>query len=108
MLTNNEDHKGTGRRHDPRQGRYWIREQDSSKQLQSQADLCLYTGGDIRRKESPFRQDQVSLLWHIRSDITNQISGCKLGAGQTLVFPVLLTSANQKINCYLMCEGIGE
>ncbi|KAJ4983953.1 Pre-mRNA-splicing factor brr2 [Stagonosporopsis vannaccii] len=35
-----------------------------------------------------------------------RINGPKLGAGQSLVFPVLLTSADQCVNCYLMCEGI--
>ncbi|KAH6633045.1 nucleotide-sugar transporter-domain-containing protein [Boeremia exigua] len=34
-------------------------------------------------------------------------NGSKLSAGQSLVFPALLTSVEQSINCYLMCEGIG-
>lgn len=35
-----------------------------------------------------------------------RINGPKLGAGKSLVFPALLTSHEQTINCYLMCEGI--
>ncbi|KAF9700744.1 hypothetical protein EKO04_001546 [Ascochyta lentis] len=35
-----------------------------------------------------------------------RINGPKLGVGQSLVFPALLTGPDQKINCYLMCEGI--
>jgi ATP-dependent DNA helicase HFM1/MER3 len=35
-----------------------------------------------------------------------RISGPKLGAEQSLVFSALLISPDQKINCYLMCEGI--
>ncbi|KAJ8115056.1 hypothetical protein OPT61_g3210 [Boeremia exigua] len=37
-----------------------------------------------------------------------RINGSKLGASQSLMFPALLTSAEQKINCYVMCEGIGS
>jgi ATP-dependent DNA helicase HFM1/MER3 len=35
-------------------------------------------------------------------------SGSKLGAGQSIVFPAHLTSPDQSINCYIMCDGIGE
>ncbi|KAF1922985.1 P-loop containing nucleoside triphosphate hydrolase protein [Didymella exigua CBS 183.55] len=35
-----------------------------------------------------------------------RMNGHRLGMGQSLVFPALLTSPEQKINCYLMCEGI--
>ncbi|KAL6712203.1 ATP-dependent DNA helicase MER3 [Coniothyrium glycines] len=35
-----------------------------------------------------------------------RISGPKLGNGQSLVFPALLTSADQSINCYVMCDSI--
>ncbi|KAF1936968.1 ATP-dependent DNA helicase MER3 [Clathrospora elynae] len=35
-----------------------------------------------------------------------RISGPKLGSGQSLVFPALLTSPDQCINCYVMCDGI--
>jgi ATP-dependent DNA helicase HFM1/MER3 len=35
-----------------------------------------------------------------------RISGQKLGHGQTLVFPALLTGPDQSINCYVMCDSI--
>jgi ATP-dependent DNA helicase HFM1/MER3 len=35
-----------------------------------------------------------------------RISGQKLGRGQTLVFPALLTGPDQSINCYVMCDSI--
>jgi ATP-dependent DNA helicase HFM1/MER3 len=35
-------------------------------------------------------------------------SGSQLGAGQSLMFPAQLTSPNQSINCYIMCDSIGE
>jgi ATP-dependent DNA helicase HFM1/MER3 len=35
-----------------------------------------------------------------------RISGQKLGRGQTLVFPALLTDPGQSINCYVMCDSI--
>jgi hypothetical protein len=35
-------------------------------------------------------------------------SGAKLGSGQSIVFPALLTSPDQCINCYVMCDGIGR
>ncbi|KAH7082908.1 nucleotide-sugar transporter-domain-containing protein [Paraphoma chrysanthemicola] len=35
-----------------------------------------------------------------------RISGTKLGPGQNLIFPALLTSANQAINCYVMCDSV--
>ncbi|KAH7093390.1 nucleotide-sugar transporter-domain-containing protein [Paraphoma chrysanthemicola] len=35
-----------------------------------------------------------------------RISGTKLGSGQNLVFPALLTRANQAINCYVMCDSV--
>jgi ATP-dependent DNA helicase HFM1/MER3 len=35
-----------------------------------------------------------------------RISGQKLGRGQTLVFPALLTAPDQSINCYVMCDSI--
>ncbi|KAF2203355.1 P-loop containing nucleoside triphosphate hydrolase protein [Delitschia confertaspora ATCC 74209] len=35
-----------------------------------------------------------------------RISGQKLGNGQDLMFPVLLTNADQSINCYVMCDEI--
>ncbi|KAH8730738.1 nucleotide-sugar transporter-domain-containing protein [Phaeosphaeriaceae sp. PMI808] len=34
-------------------------------------------------------------------------SGQKLGPGQSLVFPAHLTSPDQSINCYVMCDSIG-
>lgn len=40
--------------------------------------------------------------------ILTGFSGSKLGPGQSLVFPAILTSPDQKINCYLMCDGIGK
>jgi ATP-dependent DNA helicase HFM1/MER3 len=40
--------------------------------------------------------------------ILTHTSGPKLGAGQSIVFPALLTSPDQSINCYIMCDGIGE
>ncbi|ENI06937.1 hypothetical protein COCC4DRAFT_191373 [Bipolaris maydis ATCC 48331] len=36
-----------------------------------------------------------------------RISGSKLGTGQSLSVPVLLTSSDQSINCHVMCDGIG-
>ncbi|KAI4710905.1 hypothetical protein J4E89_004495 [Alternaria sp. Ai002NY15] len=36
-----------------------------------------------------------------------RISGSKLGSGQSLTFPALLTNPDQSINCYVMCDGIG-
>ncbi|CAO2655707.1 Nn.00g045100.m01.CDS01 [Neocucurbitaria sp. VM-36] len=33
-------------------------------------------------------------------------SGPKLGPAQSLVFPALLTTTDQSINCYVMCDGI--
>ncbi|KAI4924301.1 uncharacterized protein J4E92_007382 [Alternaria infectoria] len=36
-----------------------------------------------------------------------RISGPKLGSGQSLTFPALLTNPDQSINCYVMCDGIG-
>ncbi|KAH3959256.1 hypothetical protein HBH69_034570 [Parastagonospora nodorum] len=35
-----------------------------------------------------------------------RISGQKLGHGQSLVFPAHLTSTEQSINCYVMCDSI--
>ncbi|KAF2029547.1 hypothetical protein EK21DRAFT_67420 [Setomelanomma holmii] len=35
-------------------------------------------------------------------------SGMKLGPGQSLIFPALLTSVDQCINCYVMCDSIGD
>ncbi|KAF2830323.1 hypothetical protein CC86DRAFT_284183 [Ophiobolus disseminans] len=35
-------------------------------------------------------------------------SGQKLGSGQSLTFPALLTSHEQSINCYVMCDSIGD
>ncbi|USP81700.1 ATP-dependent DNA helicase MER3 [Curvularia clavata] len=35
-----------------------------------------------------------------------RISGSKLGTGQTITVPVLLTSPDQSINCHVMCDGI--
>jgi ATP-dependent DNA helicase HFM1/MER3 len=35
-----------------------------------------------------------------------RISGQKLGYGQMLVFPAVLTSPDQSINCYVMCDSI--
>ncbi|KAH7384519.1 nucleotide-sugar transporter-domain-containing protein [Pyrenochaeta sp. MPI-SDFR-AT-0127] len=35
-----------------------------------------------------------------------RISASKLGLGQSLVFPAQLTSQDQSINCYVMCDGI--
>ncbi|KAH9864275.1 hypothetical protein J1614_010209 [Plenodomus biglobosus] len=35
-----------------------------------------------------------------------RISAQKLGSGQSLVFPALLTSPEQSVNCYVMCDGI--
>ncbi|KAF2193462.1 P-loop containing nucleoside triphosphate hydrolase protein [Zopfia rhizophila CBS 207.26] len=35
-----------------------------------------------------------------------RISGQKLGNGQDLIIPVLLTDANQCVNCYVMCDQI--
>ncbi|KAI8935424.1 hypothetical protein NX059_008002 [Plenodomus lindquistii] len=35
-----------------------------------------------------------------------RISGQKLGSGQSLIFPALLTSHDQSINCYVMCDGV--
>ncbi|KAF2130634.1 hypothetical protein P153DRAFT_288291 [Dothidotthia symphoricarpi CBS 119687] len=37
-----------------------------------------------------------------------RISGPKLGLGQSLVFPALLESPDLCINCYVMCDGIGN
>lgn len=34
-------------------------------------------------------------------------SGLKLGSGQSIAIPALLTSPEQSINCYVMCDGIG-
>ncbi|KAH8636337.1 ATP binding protein [Alternaria alternata] len=36
-----------------------------------------------------------------------RISGPKLGSGQSIIVPALLTSPDQSINCYVMCDGIG-
>ncbi|EUC49158.1 hypothetical protein COCMIDRAFT_33419 [Bipolaris oryzae ATCC 44560] len=36
-----------------------------------------------------------------------RISGSKLGTGQSLSIPVLLTGYDQSINCHVMCDGIG-
>jgi hypothetical protein len=36
------------------------------------------------------------------------VSGQKLGRGQNLVFPALLTGPDQSINCYVSCDSIGE
>jgi ATP-dependent DNA helicase HFM1/MER3 len=35
-----------------------------------------------------------------------RISGQRLGHGQSLVFPAILTGAEQSINCYVMCDSI--
>ncbi|CAN9106698.1 unnamed protein product [Alternaria alternata] len=35
-----------------------------------------------------------------------RISGPKLGSGQSIIVPALLTSPDQSINCYVMCDGI--
>ncbi|KAH9859567.1 hypothetical protein IAQ61_011348 [Plenodomus lingam] len=35
-----------------------------------------------------------------------RISAQKLGSGQSLVFPALLTSHDQSVNCYVTCNGI--
>ncbi|KAF1911341.1 nucleotide-sugar transporter-domain-containing protein [Ampelomyces quisqualis] len=35
-----------------------------------------------------------------------RISAQRLGHGQSLTFPVLLTSSEQSINCYVMCDSI--
>jgi hypothetical protein len=35
-------------------------------------------------------------------------SGQKLDSGQSLVFSALLTSHDQSLNCYVMCDSIGE
>ncbi|KAF2261988.1 P-loop containing nucleoside triphosphate hydrolase protein [Lojkania enalia] len=35
-----------------------------------------------------------------------RISGVKLNKGQDMITPVMLTSVDQSINCYVMCDGI--
>ena len=32
----------------------------------------------------------------------------KLGTGQSILFPAQLISPDQSINCYIMCDSIGE
>jgi ATP-dependent DNA helicase HFM1/MER3 len=34
-------------------------------------------------------------------------SGPKLGSGQSIAIPALLTRPEQSINCYVMCDGTG-
>lgn len=36
------------------------------------------------------------------------LSAQKLGLGQFLAFPALLTSHEQSVNCYVMCDGLGK
>jgi ATP-dependent DNA helicase HFM1/MER3 len=35
------------------------------------------------------------------------LSDSKLGTGQAVVVPVILTRPDQFINCHVMCDGIG-
>lgn len=37
----------------------------------------------------------------------SSFSGSKLGSGQNIDVPALLTSPDQIVNCYVMCDGIG-
>ncbi|KAF2874303.1 nucleotide-sugar transporter-domain-containing protein [Massariosphaeria phaeospora] len=53
-----------------------------------------------------FGSKLVYVMVHEKHTSLTIYSGSKLGKGQTLVFPSMLTSADQCINCYLMCDGI--
>jgi len=49
-----------------------------------------------------------SLIACLLKWVLTTISGQKLGPGQSLTFPTLLTRPDQSINCYVMCDSIGE
>lgn len=68
--------------------------------------VCMLAETSDGRKIHFARTKSVLRILPIQS--ANGNSGYKLGVGQMLTFSALLTSSEQRINCYLMCEGIGE
>jgi hypothetical protein len=65
--------------------------------------------GDLRWSQDTFRSHQVGICGpNISFVLTFVHSGAKLGSGQSIVFLALLTSPDQCINCYVMCDGIGR
>lgn len=68
--------------------------------------VCLLVDTSDGRKIHFARIRYVIVMWV--SPYTNLcFSGPKLGSGQSITIPALLTNPEQSINCYVMCDGIG-
>ncbi|KAF2853126.1 hypothetical protein T440DRAFT_444900 [Plenodomus tracheiphilus IPT5] len=78
-----------------------IRKAPEGVKIQIKADI-----GFINEKPPQRFGNRPIYVCHGVVSVLISSSAEKLGGGQSLIFPALLTSHDQLINCYVMCDGI--